>query len=207
MQLSEACGTGHVIGFEPMPPDSVHAVTLNCHPDTPTAAVRGIAARVGREPGDRLAVTYVLEGDFDRLRVPSPRAPGFGSRLWQHTCCEVFIACKGVPAYYEFNFSPSGEWAAYAFDGYRSPRVGETRSGELDPQVVVRGAANKLELDALIRLDRLPEFLGMPLALGLSAVVEDSAGALSYWALRHPAGKPDFHHSEAFALELGEAGR
>ncbi len=197
---------GHVIGFEPMPPDSVHAVTLNCHPQTPSAAVHGISARVGREPGDRLAVTYILEGDFNRLRVPAPRAPGIASRLWEHTCCEVFIACKGLPAYYEFNFSPSGEWASYAFDGYRSPRAGESKTGELDPQVVVRGAASKLELDAVIRLDRIPALQGVPLSLSISAVVEDSAGALSYWALRHPAGKPDFHHSEAFALELGKAG-
>ena len=197
---------GHVIGFEPMPPDPVHAVTLNCHPETPTDAVRGIAAHVGREPGGKLAITYILEGDFNRLRVPAPRAPGIAGRLWQHTCCEVFIACKGLPAYYEFNLSPSGEWAAYAFDGYRLPRAGESRTRELDPKVVVRGAASTLELDAVIRLDRLPEFRAAPLSLALSAVVEDSAGALSYWALRHPAGKPDFHHSEAFALELGASG-
>ncbi len=186
--------------------DPVHAVTLNCHPETPTDAVRSIAARVGREPGGKLAVTYILEGDIDRLRVPAPHAPGIAGQLWQHTCCEVFIACQGMPAYYEFNLSPSGEWAAYAFDGYRALRTGESKTRELDPQVVVRGAATKLELDAVIRLDRLPEFQGVPLSLALSAVVEDSAGALSYWALRHPSGKPDFHHSESFALELGRAG-
>jgi hypothetical protein len=28
------------------------------------------------------------------------------------------------------------------------------------------------------------------------------SGALSYWALRHPPGKPDFHHPAGFALEL-----
>jgi hypothetical protein len=32
--------------------------------------------------------------------------------------------------------------------------------------------------------------------------VEDVDGILSYWALRHPAGKPDFHHTDAFALQL-----
>ena len=32
-----------------------------------------------------------------------------------------------------------------------------------------------------------------PLSLALSAVVEDLGGALAYWALEHPAGKPDFH--------------
>jgi hypothetical protein len=34
--------------------------------------------------------------------------------------------------------------------------------------------------------------------------VEDRSGSLSYWALRHAAGKPDFHHPDAFALELDE---
>lgn len=189
-----------------MPPDPVHAVTLTCHPGTPTDAVRGIAARVCRKPGGNLAVTYTLEGDLDRLRVPAPRAPRLASRLWQHTCCEIFIACKGAPAYHEFNLSPSGEWAAYAFDAYRAPRAGEWHAAELAPQFAVRGAASKLELDAVIRLDRLSALHpGAPLSLALSAVIEDSDGVLSYWALRHPLGAPDFHHPEAFALELAKA--
>jgi hypothetical protein len=40
------------------------------------------------------------------------------------------------------------------------------------------------------------------LRLGLSAVIEDDNGSLSYWALKHPSGKPDFHHPDAFALEI-----
>jgi hypothetical protein len=40
------------------------------------------------------------------------------------------------------------------------------------------------------------------LQLALSAVVEDEQGLLSYWALKHPPGRPDFHHPDAFALEL-----
>jgi len=36
----------------------------------------------------------------------------------------------------------------------------------------------------------------------LTAVVECVDGALSYWALRHAAGKPDFHHPDTFALEI-----
>ena len=184
-----------------MPPDPVHTVTLTCHPETPTEAVRGIAARVSRTPG-KLAVSYVLDGALDRLRVPAPRAPRIADRLWQHTCCEIFVASKGMPAYYEFNLSPSGEWAACAFDGYRS-RAGEARAEGLAPEIAVRGSASMLELDAVIRLDRLSKLRsGAPLVLALSAVVEDSDGDLSYWALRHPPGKPDFHHAEAFALEL-----
>jgi hypothetical protein len=186
-----------------MPSGSLHAVTLSCHPETPTDAVRGIAARVSGTPGGRLAVTYVIEGDLDRVRVPAPCAPRVGNRLWRHTCCEVFIASKARPGYYEFNLSPSGEWAVYAFDGYRSRREGGLPADGPAPEMTVRRAAGTLELEGVIGLDRLPELApGAPIALALAAVVEASDGALSYWALRHPPGKPDFHHADAFALEL-----
>ena len=186
-----------------MPPDPAHAVKLTCHPDTPTDAVRGIAAQVRRLLEGKLAVTYVLEADLDRLRVPAPRAPRVASELWRHTCCEIFIAGKGLPAYREFNFSPSGEWAAYAFDGYRKPGAGESLAAMPAPQIVMREATGKLELEAVIPLDRIPELHSCAsLSLALSAVVEERDGALSYWALRHPPGKPDFHHPEGFALKL-----
>jgi len=126
-----------------MPPDPVHAVTLTCHRESPTDAVRSIAARVCRRPEGKLAVAYVLEGDLDRLRVPPPQPPRIGSRLWEHTCCEIFIARKGLPAYHEFNFSPSGEWAAYAFDGYRAPGPGGPETSLPVPQIAVRSGAGK----------------------------------------------------------------
>ena len=129
-----------------------------------TDAVRGIAARVSRMHDAGLAVSYILDGDLDRVRMPAPRASG---PLWQHTCCEIFIGCKGMPAYYEYNLSPSGEWAAYAFDGYRRRRAGEWQSAA--PAVAVRGAAGKLELEAVISLDSLPALPpGSPLSLALS---------------------------------------
>jgi hypothetical protein len=147
-------------------------------------------------------VSFTLEGDLGRLRVAAPRAPRRADRLWEHTCCEIFIGRKDLPAYHEFNLAPSGEWAAYAFAGYRSGIP--LAHGELDPRIDVRRAAGRLEMQARIRLDRLG--YGGSLSIGLSAVVEDEHGALSYWALRHPPGKPDFHDREAFALELDAAG-
>jgi hypothetical protein len=44
-----------------------------------------------------------------------------------------------------------------------------------------------------------------PCRLGLSAVLEDTAGMRSYWALAHPPGAPDFHNPDCFALELPPA--
>ena len=101
------------------------------------------------------------------------------------------------PAYREFNFSPSGEWAAYAFRGYR-----DAAERELDPvpEIRVRSMTDHVELDAGISGDDLG--IGHATRMGLSAVVEDTSGELSYWALRHPPGKPDFHHADAFALQL-----
>ena len=185
-----------------MPPDPAHAVTLTCHPETPTDVVRGMSARIRRNPGDRLAVSYLVNGDLDRLRVPAPRAPRLSDRLWEHTCCEIFIARKGAPGYHEYNFSPSGEWAAYAFSSYRARRADEPQPALPRPTITVHGSSGVLELDAVISLDGFAQPPGARLALALSAVIEDSEGKLSYWALRHPSGKPDFHHPEAFALEL-----
>jgi hypothetical protein len=71
---------------------------------------------------------------------------------------------------------------------------------ESAPGIVVRRTGQRLELDAKIGQELLPA--GRALRLGLSMVVEDTDGVLSYWALRHPPGKPDFHHTDAFASQL-----
>ena len=166
--------------------------------------MRRIGARLCRGQGGTLTVTYVLEGELDRLRVPAPRPPRIGDRLWQHTCFEIFIRRQSSPEYHEFNLALSGEWAAYAFERYRegAPLMDET----LNPQITLRTAAGKLELDAVIRLDPLsPMHAHAGLSLALSAVVEERDGALSYWALRHPPGKPGFHHPDSFALQLTNA--
>jgi len=101
------------------------------------------------------------------------------------------------PEYREFNFSPSGEWAVYDFRNYRNGGVLEN---DLAPGIVVHKTMDRLELGAEIGQVLLPQ--GRPLRLGLSAIVEDAAGILSYWALRHPPGKPDFHHTDTFALQM-----
>jgi hypothetical protein len=73
----------------------------------------------------------------------------------------------------------------------------------LDPQITVRTSTDRFELDALIfgeSLSALP--MNARLLLGLSAVIEEDDGVVSYWALKHPPGPPDFHHASGFVLEL-----
>ena len=134
-------------------------------------------------PSGALAVQFVLDADLDRVRIPTRRRPRFVEGLWRHTCFEVFVARKGSRVYREYNFSPSREWAAYEFSSYRK------RSGRKIGRPRWNGRVATIEARGCLQI-------------GLSAVIEERSGALSYWALRHPPGKPDFHDRRGFALEL-----
>lgn len=176
---------------------------LHCHPDTPCTAVESIRSSISWEHG-KLKITYALNGIVEQLRIPAERAAHPTDNLWQHTCFELFIGAKNDVEYYEFNFSPSGEWAAYEFRDYRDG--GPIHGDGLDPKITVQRSAAALELSAKLRLNRLTGLQsGVYLWLGLAAVIEDLSGSLSYWALKHPPGKPDFHHSDNFSLEIEPA--
>jgi len=169
---------------------------LERHAQSPAGAVRSIEVRVRRRR-DGLDASYAVEGDLGRVLLPAPRSPRAAERLWEHTCCELFVARKGAPGYEEFNFSPSGEWASYVFSDYR--RTAGSKARAIAPRIVSRLQGNRLLLETSVPLSVQGD-----LELGLSAVIEEQGGALSYWALRHPPGKPDFHHRGAFAMELDE---
>ncbi len=173
-------------------------IDLTFHPSARPETVRAIAVLVRRSASGELQMTFRLDGDISRLRVPAPGVPRIATQLWRHTCFEAFIAVEGQPAYHEFNFAPSGEWAVYAFRGYRDG--GPLANEMMRPQIAVRSTGSRLELDAVVRLDYLSAIHPRArLGIGLAAVIEASDG-LSYWALRHRAGKPDFHDAEGFAL-------
>jgi hypothetical protein len=173
------------------------------HPHAPSHAVHAVTAQATRSADGKLALSYSLAADLARLRVPPPAPPRIGWKLWRHTCCEVFIRTRAGTSYHELNFSPSGEWTAYAFTRYREG--GALTDETLNPQVAVASTKERLDLSALVDLARLsPDYVRSPLAVGLAVVAEDENGALSDWALRHAPGQPDFHHAESFALSLDE---
>jgi hypothetical protein len=174
---------------------------LISHPDTPCRAVESIQSFLGWERKGVLTISFVLKGAVELLRIPEYQSVRIADDLWRHTCFEAFVGAKNDAEYYEFNFSPSGEWAVYEFRDYRDG--GPIEDNELEPTISVRQEPGTLELCSEIRLDRLPGLqLDMRLWVGLSAVIEDSEGRLSYWALKHAPGKPDFHHPDSFILEM-----
>jgi hypothetical protein len=173
-------------------------LTLRPHACFPPAWTGGVSATAMVPGGRDLALHFRLSADTERLRLPAFRAVQRGHRLWEHTCFEAFLAVQTGPGYVELNFAPSGEWAAYRFTGYRD---GMSPIEELEPAIAVSHSAGGLDLALRVGLDRALA-LGVKVELGLSAVIEDAAGGLSYWALRHPGDRPDFHHAESFALEI-----
>jgi hypothetical protein len=180
-----------------MQPDGVHAFKLQCHPDTPCPEVRSINVRLERQADGLHRLRYLLDGHISRLRIPAPLAPSRTDGLWRATCFEAFVAPSDAPIYYELNFSPSSQWALYRFDAYREGM--SPADIEKPPAISVRHSDYRLELDAAFNMETLPELTGRSsLKVALAAVIESEDGRMSYWALRHPAVKPDFHHADGF---------
>ena len=178
--------------------------TLTSHPDVPSTSIARIEAEVVREQAGLMTFRYSVTGDIGVLRVAPVSAPVRTDGLWRSTCFEAFLRAGSDGAYYEFNFAPSTQWAAYQFDGYRRGMmpVLEIDAPRIELQSNDAGFELRVALD-LVRLADLPA--DAPLQLGLSAVIEEKTGRKSYWALAHPPGKPDFHHSDCFALEVPTA--
>ena len=195
------CGWFENWSFMPVMRSSSVAAILVTNATSPQQVVRGIDVIVDARESRRLVFSYTVVADLHRLLIPMAEAPRRVDELWKHTCFEAFFGMKGSATYYEFNFSPSRQWAAYGFGGYRVP-------GPMDldweaPRISVEETTDRLTLTAAVRFDRLPLIrAGAALRIGLSAVMEAADGALSYWALKHPSDKPDFHHPDSFVLEV-----
>jgi hypothetical protein len=174
---------------------------LVLHPDSPKPPLQAIGSKVTRVGSDVLKIEYVAIGEIGALRIPTPAVPERADALWRHTCFEAFVGLGDGKSYVEFNFSLSRRWAIYRFEDYRA---GMCEPIDLaGPDVFVEIEGPRLALTAW--LDLSPLAGARPVSLGLAAVIESQAGALSYWALAHPPGAPDFHHADCFALELPAA--
>jgi hypothetical protein len=177
---------------------------LILHPDSRCVAATRIDVEVARPRPSNLLLHYFVTGNINDLRMRRATVSARTDELWQHTCFEAFVRASPSAAYYEFNFAPSTQWAAYRFGAYRDKmcEVSEVSA----PRIDVRSSGELFELQASLALAAIS---GLPSdavwCLGLSAVIEETSGRKSYWALAHPPGKADFHHADCFAYELPAA--
>ena len=170
------------------------------HPNFPCDAVSAIEVEAERRPHSQvLRVRYRVIGDISALVWPQTK-PGGGERsdgLWMSTCLEAFIRPEGSEGYFEANVSPSSDWAAYAFAGYRD---GMREEHEVTPGGIMVGQGRDAGLvESWIGLSGFSESF---IRVSITAVIEEKGGRKSYWALAHPPGRPDFHHADGFTLEL-----
>lgn len=174
--------------------------SLVCHPDTPCAAIVGIGGKIQLETDESWQIEFLAVGRPHDLVILAAAPPVQSDDLWRTTCFEMFVGVD-ADAYQEINLSPSGAFAAYRFDRYR------TGMQPLDlepPDIAVEAGSERLSLTAQIRADW--QALGTVRKIGLCAVIEEKGGRKSYWALAHAPGRPDFHHAACFAAELAAPG-
>jgi hypothetical protein len=155
-------------------------------------------------PDGRYALRFVVSGEHANLRLPQRAAPSRREELWRHTCGELFVRSAAAAAYCELNFSPSGAWAAYTFDGYRAGM----RPAPLHhaPAIDVQTSDGAWRLLVSGNLPAVThDWAKDALQFACTMVIETADGALSYWALRHPPGVPDFHHGDGFRWQAGTA--
>ena len=176
------------------------------HPATPCPHSLDLIARFERPSPDRIRLRYELSGSLSQLLIPAQDPiPERLDGLWQHLCFEAFLKPSSKQGYWEFNISPSGDWAIYRFDGYRdnmtSPQINTAPTLQINHNQSGTGAVLNLTLE--IELTQLDDALSQSdLQLSLTSVIETQGGDLSYWAHHHPAEKPDFHHPDGFVLHL-----
>ena len=170
------------------------------HPTTPPALATTVWARAERSAafGDMatLNLWFGIRAPLARYAVPVPSdAPSRREALWQSTCFECFLKEAGEEAYQEWNFSPSGDWAAYDFSAEREDMsLAEVAN---PPYIRVEDNLTWWGLGATLAIPADATF-----TLGLSAVLEESGGRRTYWALHHIGPAPDFHDPDCFTARL-----
>lgn len=180
-------------------------LTLAWHPDAPPdGAATAVEAEIARAGGRILACRYRLTGATGELALPSGAPSVRADGLWKSTCFELFVRTEDG-GYLEFNFAPSSQWAAYRFSGYRAGMAALPLAAPPDVRTML--AAGEFILESRVDLagvDGLPS--DGPWRAGVSAVVAERSGVISYWSAGRGPGKPDFHHPDSFVVELSAQG-
>ena len=157
-----------------------------------------IAGSVQRER-DLFSIGYEITGSLSGIELPGPAAPSRRYALWEETCLEFFLGPRNSPRYWEFNLSPSGQWNAFSFESCRKGMREEPAFGKLP--FVFQTGPDALRLFLELKVDVIvPPVLDIDVAV--SAVIKMKNGSISYWALAHPARKPDFHDRVCFKIKL-----
>jgi hypothetical protein len=172
-------------------------VSLMCHPQSDAVGIAAIDVTATLGQGGEIKLVYRVTGALEALKIADRAIPNRADGLWKNTCFELFVGNSEDKSYLEYNFAPSGQWAAYQFSGYRAGMT------ELETRAPIMSMAQSVDvLTVFVTLYVPYTERHADLWVGISAVVVTKSGEISYWALAHPVGSPDFHHKDCFALKL-----
>ncbi len=130
-----------------------------------------------------------------KLVLPPYAGSGRADDLWKTTCFELFLDL-GDGKYREFNFSPSGRWAAVDFASYRV-KSGNAELRNWPETAIERG-------DSIVTGSvRVPgEALAGATHGALATVIEEEGDVISFWAHAHHQEQPDFHDRTCFTTQF-----
>ena len=152
---------------------------LIVHSDSLCSAVTHIEVEIMRPCAGSLVLSYLVTGRIGDLRIPAAVAVASTDELWRHTCFEAFVRTSPRPAYYEFNFAPSTQWAAYQFDSYRRGIRAATEIST--PRIEVQSSRTCYSLQASLKIDQMSSLqIDGGWRIGLAAVIEETSGHKSY---------------------------
>jgi len=158
-----------------------------------------IIARFDIEQHRIIHIEFSLSGNLETVFIDTPSiSPARKDDLWKTTCFEIFLRGDTGNIYWEYNLSPSLNWAAYAFSGYREGRIDEPSVKHIE--ISTQSKPDRFTLTCTIPLP--PPLFDQNLRIGLSTVVQDNHGNIYYYALKQTGQHPDFHADENFSIRV-----
>jgi hypothetical protein len=175
------------------------SVELVAHPACGNLGAAGAVSVHVAATSDVLNLTYDLQS---RVPIKSPSLQGERAgrfnELWFRTCCELFLRDPLHPGpYLEFNFSPAGDWASYAFDGTLRGMRSHRWSGPIQAPKITQASDDRFGYRLLVEVSIPRVAIGACTQWYPTVVLETIAG-ISLWAIWHPIDRPHFHHPDNF---------
>lgn len=148
---------------------------------------------------DAFFVSYKLTGALTSLELGAEPVHERKIKLWEKTCFELFIKNQSGQ-YMEFNFSPVFEWNAFFFNqkGDALKEWEKIKQVKID----ILHSLEVFQLIAEIKKADFPEGFFNHCEAGLTTVLKEKDGRLSYWALSHEDKRPNFHHFDSFKYKF-----
>lgn len=142
-------------------------------------------------------ISYKLHGDLSQLDLGDghPHRARI-IKLWEKSCFELFMKDTNG-SYIEFNFSPVFEWNAFYFVKKGDELKEYLKMDTVKIDVLLSDEVFHLIVE--IDKNKFPNaFFDSALEVGMTSVLKEKNGSLSYWAIKHCDSKPNFHDFRSY---------